>query len=79
MISLPLVVLALLPFTLALPQPEAGVIHVPIVRRTQSDRVANLPKIVAALRNKYGYQPTVKSTNSEKRANSAAVPITDEV
>ena len=77
MIPIPLVALAFLPFALAAPQPNAGVIHVPIVRRSQSDRVANLPGIVEAMRKKYGYRPTVRSTR--KRANSAAVPITDEV
>ncbi|KAG2135856.1 acid protease [Suillus clintonianus] len=76
MISLPLVAVALLPFALAAPQPDAGVIHVPIVRRSQADRVANLPKAMEALRAKYNYRPT-NATNS-KRANSAAVPITDE-
>ncbi|KAG1772615.1 aspartic peptidase domain-containing protein [Suillus placidus] len=76
MISLPLVAVALLPFALAAPQPDAGVIHVPIVRRSQTDRVANLPEAVKALRAKYGYQPT--NATYAKRANSAAVPITDE-
>jgi cathepsin D len=48
------------------------------VRRSHSNRVANLPKAVEALRRKYGYQVTnVKSTNS-KRASTAAIPITDE-
>jgi cathepsin D len=69
MISLPLVAVALLPFALAAPQPDVGVIHVPIVRRSQTNRVANLPKVVEALRTKYGYQS----------ANTATVPITDEV
>ncbi|KAG2751850.1 acid protease [Suillus brevipes Sb2] len=78
MISLPLLAIALLPFALAAHQPGAGVIHAPIVRRSHSNRVANLPKAVEALRKKYGYQVTnVKSTNS-KRANTAAIPITDE-
>jgi cathepsin D len=77
MISLSLVAVALLPFALAAPQPDAGAIHVPIVRRSQIDRVANLPKAVEALRTKYGYQPTYGSYS--KRANTAAVPITDEV
>ncbi|KAG2341142.1 acid protease [Suillus weaverae] len=76
MISLPLVAVALLPFALAAPQPDAGVIHVPIVRRSQTDRVANLPEAVKALRAKYGYQPT--NATYSKRANTAAVPITDE-
>jgi cathepsin D len=79
MISLPLLAIALLPFALAAHQPGAGVIHAPIVRRSHSNRVANLPKAVEALRKKYGYQVTnVKSANS-KRANTAAIPITDEV
>jgi cathepsin D len=79
MISLPLVAIALLPFTLAARQPDGGVVHAPIVRRSHSNRVANLPKAVEALRRKYGYQVTnVKSTNS-KRASTAAIPITDEV
>jgi cathepsin D len=77
MISLSLVAVALLPFALAAPQPDAGVIHVPIVRRSQTDRVANLPKAMEALRAKYGYQPT--NATYSKRANTAAVPITDEV
>ncbi|KAG2365371.1 aspartic peptidase domain-containing protein [Suillus spraguei] len=74
MIYLPqLVVVALLPIALAAPQPDAGVIHVPIVKRSQTDRVANLPKAVEALRTKYGYQHT-----NAKRGNTATVPITDE-
>ncbi|KAG1871567.1 aspartic peptidase domain-containing protein, partial [Suillus subluteus] len=78
MIFLPLVAIALLPFTLAAPQPAGGVVHAPIVRRSHSNRVANLPKAVEALRKKYGYPVTnVKSTNS-KRASTAAIPITDE-
>ncbi|KAG2154413.1 aspartic peptidase domain-containing protein [Suillus bovinus] len=76
MISLPLVAVALLPFVFAAPQPDAGVIHVPIVRRSQTNRVANLPKAVEALRAKYGYQPT--DATYSKRANTAAIPITDE-
>ncbi|KAG1884524.1 hypothetical protein F4604DRAFT_1730893, partial [Suillus subluteus] len=73
-----LVAIALLPFTLAARQPDGGVVHAPIVRRSHSNRVANLPKAVEALRRKYGYQVTnVKSTNS-KRASTAAIPITDE-
>ncbi|KAG1735967.1 aspartic peptidase domain-containing protein [Suillus lakei] len=76
MIFLPLVAVALLPFALAAPQPDAGVIHVPIVRRSQTNRVANLPKAMEALRAKYGYQPI--NTTYSKRANTAAVPITDE-
>ncbi|KAG1742630.1 aspartic peptidase domain-containing protein [Suillus paluster] len=70
MISLPLVVIALLPFTLAARQPDGGVIHAPIVRRSHSNRVANLPKAVEALRKKYG-------TNL-KRASTVVIPITDE-
>lgn len=77
MFSLPLIAAALLPFALAAPQPDAGVIHVPIVRRSQTNRVANLPKAVEALRTKYGFRPT--SATYSKRANTAAVPITDEV
>ncbi|KAG2074048.1 acid protease [Suillus decipiens] len=74
MISLPqLVVVALLPFALAAPQPDAGVIHVPIVKRSQTDRVANLPKAIEALRTKYGYQHI-----NVKRGNTATIPITDE-
>ncbi|KAG0696968.1 aspartic peptidase domain-containing protein, partial [Suillus ampliporus] len=77
MFSLPLVAIALLPFALAAPQPaDAGVIHVPIVRRSQPNRVANLPKVIEALRNKYGIQPG-NATNL-KRGNTAAIPITDE-
>lgn len=76
MISLLLVAVALLPFTFAAPQLDAGVIHVPIVRRSQTNRVANLPNAVKALRAKYGYQPT--NAPYSKRANTATVPITDE-
>lgn len=76
MFSLPLIAAVLLPFALAAPQPDAGVIHVPIVRRSQTNRVANLPKAVEALRAKYGFRPT--SATYSKRANTAAVPITDE-
>ncbi|OJA14054.1 hypothetical protein AZE42_05211, partial [Rhizopogon vesiculosus] len=53
MIPLFLVAVVLLPFTLAAPQPDAGIIHVPIVRRSQPNRVANLPKVLKALRNQY--------------------------
>ncbi|KAH7925633.1 acid protease [Leucogyrophana mollusca] len=76
MISLPLVVLALLPYALAAPQPEgfADPLHIPLARRSRATRVANLPKIADALRVKYGYNPK----NLVKRASSAAVPITDE-
>ncbi|KAG2144700.1 aspartic peptidase domain-containing protein [Suillus bovinus] len=78
MISLPLVVIALLPFALAAEQLDGGVVHVPVVRRSNSNRVANLPNAVEALRRKYGIQSTsVKSTGS-KRASAAAIPITDE-
>jgi len=76
MISFPLVA-ALLPLTLAAPQPNAGVIHVPIVRRSQSNRVANLPKVVEALRIKYSDQITVK--RDHRRRGNAAIPLTDEV
>lgn len=76
MISLSLVAVALFSFALAAPQPDAGVIHVPIVKRSQTDRVANLPKAMEALRAKYGYQLT--NGTYSKRANTAAVPITDE-
>ncbi|KAG1785355.1 aspartic peptidase domain-containing protein [Suillus plorans] len=76
MFSLPLIAAALLPFALAAPHPDAGVIHVPIVRRSQTNRVANLPKAVEALQAKYGFRPT--SATYSKRANTAAVPITDE-
>lgn len=76
MIYLPLVAVALLPFTLAAPQPDAGVIHVPIVRRSRINRVANLPKAVEALRTKYGYHPT--NAPYSKRANTATIAITDE-
>lgn len=76
MISFPLVA-ALLPLTLAAPQPNAGVIHVPIVRRSQTNRVANLPNVVEALRNKYSDQITVK--RDHKRGGDAAIPLTDEV
>jgi cathepsin D len=78
MISLPLVALALFPFTLATPQPLTGLVHVPIMRRSQPDRVANLPQIVEAIRNKYGFRPIIKN-GGLKRGNSAAIPITDEV
>lgn len=79
MISLPLVAIVLLPFVFAARQPDGGVVHVPITRRSHSNRVANLPKAVEALRKKYGHQLTnVKSTDS-KRASTAAIPVTDEV
>jgi cathepsin D len=79
--SLFLVAVALLPFILAAPQPDAGAIHVPIVRRNQPDRVANLPKVVQALRSKYGFRPIIKDgyTTLMKRANSVAIPLSDEV
>ncbi|KAG1902677.1 aspartic peptidase domain-containing protein [Suillus fuscotomentosus] len=78
MISLPLVAIVLLPFAFAARQPDGGVVHVPITRRSHSNRVANLPKAVEALRKKYGHQLTnVKSTDS-KRASTAAIPVTDE-
>lgn len=79
MIALSLVALALLPFTLATPQPLTGLVHVPIVRRSQPDRVANLPQIIEAIRNKYGFRPVIKNGGPAKRGNSAAIPITDEV
>jgi cathepsin D len=79
--SLFLVAVALLPLILASPQPDAGAIHVPIVRRNQPDRVANLPKFVEALRNKYGFRPVIKNGSPAlvKRANSVAIPLSDEV
>ena len=78
MTPLSLIAVVLLPFALAAPEPDAGVIHVPIMRRSQPDRVINLPKVIEALRNKYGNQGTMKSANS-KRADSAGIPLTDEV
>ncbi|KAG2354963.1 hypothetical protein BDR07DRAFT_1474222 [Suillus spraguei] len=70
--------IALLPLTLAARPSNGGVGHVPILRRSHSNRVENLPKAVQALRKKYGYQATnVKSKNS-RQASTAAVPITDE-
>jgi hypothetical protein len=79
--SLFLVAVALLPFILASPKPDAGAIHVPIVRRNQPDRVGNLPKVVEASRNKYGFRPVIKNgdTTLVKRANSVAIPLSDEV
>jgi cathepsin D len=79
MLSLLLVAIALLPFTLAARQLDGGVVHTPIMRRSHFNRVANLPKTVEALRRKYGHQVTnVKSTKS-KRASTAAIPMTCEV
>ncbi|KAH7907299.1 aspartic peptidase domain-containing protein [Hygrophoropsis aurantiaca] len=77
MISLPLVALALIPYALAAPQPEAYAdpIHIPLSRRSRTNRVANLPQIADALRIKYGYRPV---NTLAKRATAAAVPITDE-
>jgi cathepsin D len=78
MLSLLLVAIALLPFTLAARQLDGGVVHTPIMRRSHFNRVANLPKTVEALRRKYGHQVTnVKSTKS-KRASTAAIPMTCE-
>ncbi|KAG2107864.1 aspartic peptidase domain-containing protein [Suillus cothurnatus] len=70
MISLPLVAIALLPFTLAARQPDGGVVHAPIVRRSHSNRVANLPKAVEALRRK---------ARIRSEPAPATIPITDEV
>jgi cathepsin D len=82
MISL-LVAFVLLPLILAAPnpQPGAGLIHVPIVRRSQSNRVANLPKVVEALRNKYRFRPIIKNGGVAvvKRGYNVAIPLTDEV
>jgi len=79
MIPLFLIAVVLLPFTLAAPQPDAGVIHIPLVRRSQPNQVANLPKVLKALRNKYGYQPTVTSPNLKRANSSVAIPLTDEL
>jgi len=76
MIPLSLIAVVLLPFAPAAPNQDAGVIHVPIMRRSQPDRVINFPMVIEALRNKYGNQ--VKSANS-KRADSVEIPLTDEV
>jgi len=78
MIILPFAAVALFPLSLATPHLNAGVIHVPIVQRNQPNRVANLPKVVQALRNKYSYEATMKSAKS-KRGTSAAIPLADEV
>ncbi|KAG0706693.1 aspartic peptidase domain-containing protein [Suillus ampliporus] len=78
MISLPLVAIALLPFTFAARQLDAGVVHAPIVRRSHSNRVANLPKAVEALRNKYRYQAANVKNPNLKRSSTVAIPITDE-
>ncbi|KAG2066683.1 acid protease [Suillus decipiens] len=78
MISLPLVAIALLPFTLAARPSNGGVGHVPIIRRSHSNRVENLPKAVKALRKKYGYQATNMKSKNSRQASTAAVPITDE-
>ncbi|KAF8134343.1 aspartic peptidase domain-containing protein [Boletus edulis] len=62
MIPLPLLVLALLPFALAAPHPDNynvdNSIHIPILRRaiTPEQRIANLPKVIDAMRVKYGYK-----------------------
>ncbi|KAJ8594445.1 acid protease [Rhizopogon salebrosus TDB-379] len=80
MISLLLMAFVLLPLILASPNPQPGVglIHVPIVRRSQSDRVANLPKVVEALQNKYHLRPIIKNGGIMKR-DSVAIPLTDEL
>ena len=78
MTPLSLIAVILLPLALAAPKPDASIIHVPIMRRSQPDRVINLPKVIEALRNKYGIRGTVKSANS-KRAASVGIPLTDEV
>ncbi|KAG6375626.1 aspartic peptidase domain-containing protein [Boletus reticuloceps] len=78
MIPLPLLVLALLPFALAAPHPDNynvdNSIHIPILRRaiTPEQRIANLPKIIDAMRVKYGY----KSVNQKRSTTNS--PITDE-
>ncbi|KIJ18473.1 hypothetical protein PAXINDRAFT_167075 [Paxillus involutus ATCC 200175] len=74
MISLPLVALTLLPYALAVPQPYADPIHVPIVRRSNPDRVANLPKAIEALKTKYRF----KQTNTKRAGSTTSVPLTDE-
>ncbi|KIJ18474.1 Merops: A01.UPA [Paxillus involutus ATCC 200175] len=74
MISLPLVALTLLPYALAAPQPFADPIHVPIVRRSDPDRVANLPKAIEALKTKYGFKPK----NTKRAGSTASIPLTDE-
>ncbi|KAG1718455.1 hypothetical protein EDB19DRAFT_1920554 [Suillus lakei] len=67
-LSLPIVVIALLPFTLAARQ----------IATKSFQPSCELAKAVEALQKKYGYQVTnVQSTNS-KRASTAAIPITDE-
>ncbi|KAF9227090.1 acid protease, partial [Gyrodon lividus] len=76
MISLPIVALALLSYALAAPQPApyADPIHVPIVRRSNPDRVANLPKAIEALKTKYG----ISQGNTKRAGNIASIPLTDE-
>ncbi|KIK90920.1 hypothetical protein PAXRUDRAFT_658209 [Paxillus rubicundulus Ve08.2h10] len=74
MISLPLVALTLLPYALAVPQPHADPIHVSIVRRSDPDRVANLPKAMEALRTKYG----IKQKNTKRAGSTTSIPLTDE-
>ncbi|KAI9571567.1 aspartic peptidase domain-containing protein [Boletus coccyginus] len=68
---LSLLFLALLPLALAAPQPDAGPIHVPIVRRA-TPSVADLPRIMDAIRVKYGFTP-----KNQKRSTTT-VPLTDE-
>ncbi|KAF8444969.1 aspartic peptidase domain-containing protein [Boletus edulis BED1] len=78
MIPLPLLVLALLPFALAAPHPDNynvdNSIHIPILRRaiTPEQRIANLPKVIDAMRVKYGY----KSVNQKRSTTNS--PVTDE-
>ncbi|KAF9232681.1 aspartic peptidase domain-containing protein [Melanogaster broomeanus] len=76
MISLPIVALAFLPYALAAPQltSSADSIHVPIVRRSNVDRVAKLPQAMQALKKKYGYT----QGNTKRAGNTAAIPIIDE-
>ncbi|KAF8134347.1 aspartic peptidase domain-containing protein [Boletus edulis] len=67
-----------LPCALAASRPitPPNPIHVPIFRRsTVSDRVANLPKVVEAVKHKYGFA----STNSKRsgEASSGYVPLTE--
>ena len=78
--SLFLVTLVFLPCALAAPRPASypGPVHVPIFRHSNvSDRVANLPKVIDAIRHKYGFATTTHSKRSD--ASSGYISLTDVV
>ena len=78
MISLfPIILFASLPCVLAASRPVsyADPVHVPILRRSNvSDRVANLPKVIEAVRHKYGFATTTISKRSGD-ARSGYIPL----